>query len=415
MIICVPFGLMLSSYFVFLLNSRGAGMNHSSLVSPYFKTWFLPQGLPQPDAVYYGSNLLIRHAESLGGYLHSHNYTYESGSLEQQVTLVDFSNDADNEWIIEAQNENLKLDKTLQPVRNGDFVKLRHRTSGKLLRASSAKAPVSEQDYDHEVSCTGDHDYTGDSDETWRIRFERGNTPNEGILCPFTMYFSLENKGHDCKLLSHDLRLPDWGFGQQEVLCVDSASPSRSLFFVDRSNLYKERGAYLTYPKQWKLKRLWNLAKEYIQRQHKYDYYIKNRDAVNAVGVSDWFKVSPSTTGIKLIWYTPLCCLIIYALVQLKSWATWNPWATKIMLFAPETFLYLDNSLELSLGWFLHYYIFTWSKHENLKQEQYLPSYLLSLLLAGHTANFLWIHSNYSRTALALLVAGALALTFKFS
>lgn len=414
-VVFVPFAFLVSTYFLLISNSRGASLDHSSLVSPYFKSWFLPQPMPQPDVVYYGSSILIRHAQSLGGYLHSHNHTYETGSQEQQVTLFDFSNNGDNEWIIEPSDQNLNAEKQLEPVKNGAVIRLRHKSTGKLLRSSSAKAPVSEQDYDHEVSCTGDNDYKGDSDESWRLRFERGKTPHDGLLCPFTIYFSLENEGQSCKLLSHDQRLPDWGFGQQEVLCVDSASKERSLFFIDRSNLYKERGAYLTYPKQSKLKRLWNLSREYIKRQYKYDYYLKNKDFAEGVSAENWIWNSFDSVTVNFIWFIPLGCVAMYVMTEITRWITWNPWAAATPELESEKRCYLDSCLELSIGWFMHYQIFTWSKHQNLTLAQYLPSYLLSLLVAAHTANYVWRHSKLGRLALVLFALSAGALTFQWA
>ncbi|SCU99969.1 LAME_0G06700g1_1 [Lachancea meyersii CBS 8951] len=388
---------LLLSYFVFLSNSRGPSLDHSGLVSPYFENWFLPQPMPQPDVVYYGSKIVIRHAQSLGGYLHSHNYTYPGGSGEQQVSLFLHSNDGDNEWIVEPYSQDLEYEGKLEPVRNFALIKLRHKSTGKLLRASAAKPPISEQDHDHEVSCTGDVTYNGDSDESWRIRFERGMTVHDAFLCPYTVYFSLDNLGQSCKLLSHDLRLPDWGFGQQEVLCVDSADKERSLFFVDRSNLYRERGAYLPRPKDWIGKTLWKLTKEYVQRQYKYNYYLENKDLMSDIKMDNWLWSTADDTSTRFVWFTPLACLAIYLVVEMSGWVRWNPWAKPVSKIDPVKFLYLDNCGDLTVGWFMHYYIFTWCKHENLALAQYLPGYLLTLILAAYTANFFWQLSSASR------------------
>ncbi|SCV03869.1 LANO_0G06766g1_1 [Lachancea nothofagi CBS 11611] len=411
-VLLLPPITLLFSYFLFISNSRSATLDHASLVSPYFKSWFLPQPMPQPDVVYYGSSLLIRHAQSLGGYLHSHNHTYKGGSGEQQVSLFHYSNNADNEWTLEPYSDEMEYKTNPEPVRNGALVKMRHKSTGKLLRASSAKPPISEQDYDHEVSCTGDIDYRGDSDESWRIRFERGKTVHDDLLCPFTIYFSLENKGHNCKLLSHDLRMPDWGFEQQEVLCVDSADKERSLFFIDRSNLYKERGAYLTEPKHWIGKRLLLLSKEFVQVQFKYDYYLKNKDLVSEIKMENWLWSSADSAAVNFMWFTPLICLITYLIVQLSRWFRWNPWTDTTSELDPIKYLYLDNCLELAMGWFMHYYIFTWGEHDNFNLVQYLPSYLLSLLLAAHTANFFWRHNSVSRFLLIAFTAAAVILTY---
>ncbi|CEP64562.1 putative dolichyl-phosphate-mannose--protein mannosyltransferase LALA0_S12e01750g [Lachancea lanzarotensis] len=412
-IISLPLATFVLSYFVFLSNSRMPSLDHSSMVSPYFENWFLPQPMPQPDVVYYGSNILIRHAQSIGGYLHSHNYTYPAGSGGQQVSLFLHSNDGDNEWIVEPYSEDLAYREQLEPVRNGALIKLRHKNTGKLLRASSAKPPISEQDYDSEVSCTGDWEYKGDADESWRIRFERGKPAHHDLLCPYTILFSLENKGHECKLLSHDLRLPEWGFGQQEVLCVDPADKARSLFFVDRSNLYKERGAYLPRPTDWIGTKLWKVTTEYVQLQYKFDYYLKNNDLISDIKMDSWLW-SPKGSHIssKLMWFAPLACLTIYLIVEIARWARWNPWADPATELDTVKFLYLDVCCELAIGWFMHYHVFTWCEHENLDPAQYLPSYLLSMVLAAATANFFWQHSKTSRVVLIVYASSVVIATY---
>ncbi|SCV02836.1 LAMI_0H03378g1_1 [Lachancea mirantina] len=404
-LIGIPAAILLTSYGTFLEHSSLRTSEYSTYMSPYFKSQLLPEELPQPNAVYYGSRVLIRHSESLGGYLHSHNYTYQSGSHEQQVTLFDQANDSDNEWIIEPQSKELDFKKEPVIVKNNDFILLRHRVTGKLLRASSAKPPVSEQDYDSEVSCTGDQNYTGDSDEMWRLKFIRGTSKFVDVLSPNLIEFQLANKGQGCTLIGHDLRLPDWGFEQQEVLCLDSADLGKSLFYIERSNLYLERGAYMTFPKLSVWKRLTKMANEYVAKQVKYDYYVRHRKQEGDIPVESWLLHGFDSTIKNILFVLPLVSTIMFLAMEFRAWITWNPWAPTATTETSLNHIYKDHTLEALAGWMVHYYAFLHCKHRDLRFVQYLPCYLLSLFSTAQTLNLLWVYSTKSKVFLTIMTA----------
>ena len=193
-LVLVPAIVFLLSYYAHISTLTQDLTDFSTFMSPYYKHTLENNPLNKivpPGRVYYGSTITIRHKDSLGGYLHSHELNYQSGSHEQQVTLYDFP-DNNNEWIVEHKKENKDVSSKAVAVKNGENIRLRHRLTGKLLRASGAKPPVSEQDYDREVSCTGDANYTGQSDELWKIRFS--GRLLEGLV-PLDTTFQLTNQG----------------------------------------------------------------------------------------------------------------------------------------------------------------------------------------------------------------------------
>ncbi|KAH3676304.1 hypothetical protein WICMUC_002100 [Wickerhamomyces mucosus] len=177
-----------------------------------------------PKYVTFGSTVTIRHEESLGGFLHSHDYDYESGSRNQQVTAFDYK-DINNEWVIEP-NGPLSEDDDLR-VKSFQQVKLRHKTTGKLLRVTDFKPPVSEQEYNFEVSCYGNSTFDGDEHDIFSIEFDGD------YLKSMDTKFKLFNFKKSCTLLSHDFKLPEWGFGQQEVICITTPTFSRTLFRIE--------------------------------------------------------------------------------------------------------------------------------------------------------------------------------------
>ncbi|AGO09941.1 AaceriAAL050Wp [[Ashbya] aceris (nom. inval.)] len=383
----VPLGIILFGY-----HSHLQAPSYRSRDSAYMPTMFKAQlegyQVVQPASVYYGSEVVIRHSNSLGGYLHSHELAYPGGSEEQQITLADFE-DANNQWTVEpVYNEAMDdIISSAQPVRNGDLIKLRHVQTGKLLRASAAKPPVSQQDYDQEVSCTGDSGYSGDSDETWRIDINDAEHHEE--LKPVLHHFSLVNKGQSCTILSHDVRLPEWGLSQQEVICLSSPVHKYSLFYVDSSQLMHNET--MTLPKLSFLVKFWT----YVQAQHKYDYFVKNSNTEGDVPYLRWLLYISENKLQNYIWAAGLVSVIWWLLLCTYRCFTWNPWDPAVA-FEPTTLrsaLYRDNSFEYVTGWFIHYIVFSQCSHGNLQIVQYLPGLLFTTLQIANTFQTLseWI------------------------
>lgn len=134
---------------VIFVTSNTLMVTHWTEDSPEFSTYmssnfksFLRGPIEQPVGLNYGSVVTLRHLESLGGYLHSHNYTFETGSLGQQVTLTQHENDPNTEWIVEYKFPDEDKVMINKKIHDGDEIRLRHCGTGKLLRASHAKPPV---------------------------------------------------------------------------------------------------------------------------------------------------------------------------------------------------------------------------------------------------------------------------------
>lgn len=410
-LVLVPTIIFLLSYYAHISTLTQDLTDFSTFMSPYYKHTLENNPLNEivpPGRVYYGSTITIRHKDSLGGYLHSHELNYQSGSHEQQVTLYDFP-DNNNEWIVEHKNENKDVSSKAVAVKNGENIRLRHRLTGKLLRASGAKPPVSEQDYDREVSCTGDANYTGQSDELWKIRFS--GRLLEGLV-PLDTTFQLTNQGQGCTLLSHDLRLPEWALFQQEVLCLDPPTKERTLFYVESSNRYSEDHHYIFVEDNSVVKFL-KLLKEYLYKQFKYDYYIKNYKAEGDVGVGKWPWYISGDYLDTVIWFSAVFSILAYLLLQTIRLITWNPWNVADVESPLSYLLYIDNGLEFSVGWLLHYYIFFSSRHSRLFLFQYLPSLLLGLCHVATSAQAAWCQNNLTRYALVVSAVTIFGFSFK--
>ncbi|KAG0190619.1 hypothetical protein DFQ28_001789 [Apophysomyces sp. BC1034] len=198
-----------------------------------------------PLDVAYGSRVSIRHSATNGGYLHSHLAVYEGGSQQQQVTLYPFRDD-NNWWTIQKMNSTLEEtnegdilgsdNKTwLQWVRNGDIVRLEHvMTSPRKLHSHDMKAPVSEAEHHKEVSAYGFPGFEGDANDYWRVEIEQ-DEPTEARerLQTLRSRFRLVHLMQQCALFSHDVHLPEWGFGQQEVTCIQMGKKPKTLWMIE--------------------------------------------------------------------------------------------------------------------------------------------------------------------------------------
>ncbi|ORZ00978.1 glycosyltransferase family 39 protein [Syncephalastrum racemosum] len=193
--------------------------------------------------VMYGSQVWIRHVTTRGGYLHSHPHDYKTGSQQQQITLYPYKDD-NNWWIIEKEKSTEHGIDKLEPLRDGDIIRLRHRASGKRLHSHDHKPPVSDDyDYHKEVSAYGYIQLDDDPNDLWRVQVisdDSGDDDTEDEqpkrVKAMGSKFRLLHPKMNCALFSHDIKLPkDWGFGQQEVTCIQNGKLPKTLWYIENT------------------------------------------------------------------------------------------------------------------------------------------------------------------------------------
>lgn len=417
-VLIIPGSIFIISYSNLLSNFETDTPQFSKYMNTYFKSYLRgPQ--VQPSRLYYGSTITLRHLDSMVGYLASHDISYPSDVDEQLVALSFEEFAADNEWLIEHPTLNLNFSEVyhadqLIPVEFGQSIKLRHKSTGKLLRASTAKPPISEQDYDFQISCTKDSNYEGGMDERWdvllikdEINNDKKDNADDKYIKPLQSEIRFYNNGQRCGLLGHDLRLPEWGRFEQEVLCMEYPVIPRTTFLIDSVQLPVDfqvpmieyyigkisSSAELNHTLSWS--QLFYLFKEYISKQYKYNYYIKY--GKNKVTFEDAFAVekwpitldTDSPVWFNFAWYGSLLSMIIFMCVQCKRMISWNPWTTAEPSFSIKWEVYNEFGWECIVGWFLHFYIFTMSPHFNLGKKLYFQSFFFSVLCLLESLDFL--------------------------
>ncbi|QHS72499.1 putative dolichyl-phosphate-mannose--protein mannosyltransferase [Saccharomyces paradoxus] len=417
-VLVVPGSIFIISYSNLLTNFKTDTPQFSKYMSTFFKSYLRGPQL-QPSRLYYGSTITLRHLDSMVGYLASHDISYPSDADEQLVTLSFEEFNVDNEWVVEHPTLNLNFSEVhhadqLTPVEFGQDIKLRHKSTGKLLRASTAKPPISEQDYDFQISCTKDSDYEGGMDETWDVLLikdetnnDKKNNADDKYVKPLRSEMRFYNNGQRCGLLSHDLRLPEWGRFEQEVLCMENPVTPRTTFVIDSVQLPVDfqvpmmeyymseinSSAEVNHTLSWS--QLFHLLGEYIFKQYKYNYYIKY--GKNKVSFEDAFAVekwpitldAESPVWFNFAWYGSILSMFIFLCVQCKRMICWNPWSTAEASFSIHWDIYNEFGWKCIIGWFLHFYIFTMSPHFNLGKTLYFQSFFFSVLCLLESLDFL--------------------------
>ncbi|CEP16196.1 hypothetical protein [Parasitella parasitica] len=236
----IPLAVYLAAFYAHfaLLSKPGPGDSFMEIETQNELRGLAPVDTPVPVA--YGSLITMRHRATTGGYLHSHAANYAEGSGQQQVTLYPYK-DENNWWrILKAQEDDVvdKLDllgsdnaTSLEYVRHGDLVRLEHvATAPRKLHSHNVPAPVTDTDYHFEVSGYGFENYTGDSNDFWHVQIDTGK-----YLEARRSLFRLEHINQDCHLYSTVERLPDWGFGQQEVSCIQEGLKAKTMWMIDET------------------------------------------------------------------------------------------------------------------------------------------------------------------------------------
>lgn len=237
-----------------LLPKNGTG---SGGVSPQFQAGFEDSDKLRNTAVdvTYGSTITLKH-HRLDMYLHSHKYTYKTGTKQQQVTMYGFTGDFNNKWVIETIGTNYdgKFDHKFRPIKDGDSVKLYHKPTKKYLRASDVRPPNSEHDYSNEVSCHGNRTDTAEINYEWKVKII-GKKPHSENQLPLRKLratesvFQLVHKGTNCVLMGHGTHLPEWAFHQNQVLCVNDPTIANTLWYIEENNHILIDNDNATYPR----------------------------------------------------------------------------------------------------------------------------------------------------------------------
>jgi len=222
----------------------------ADFLSPEFQASFKDSNTePTFYDVAYNSRIYIRHVNTDGGFLHSHEHNYPNGSKQQQITLYSYG-DSNSEWLVLPVRDD-ENNKNGQSIKNGDTIRLQHVLTGKRLHSHKISAPVTEDEDQNEVSGYGGSGILDPNDD-WVIEIYNGrNKESSNYVKTYETTFRLRHKETGCYLFSHPVQLPEWGFEQQEVTCGFNVLKANTLWRIEKNmnDSFNEKSNKMIKPK----------------------------------------------------------------------------------------------------------------------------------------------------------------------
>lgn len=363
-----------------------------------------------PADVVFGSRVALRHHNTQGGYLHSHAHMYPEGSNQQQITLYPHK-DENNVWILE--NQTLPLDSNgveltagpnswddISPSHIGDgaLIKLYHITTHRRLHSHDVRPPVTEADWQNEVSAYGYEGFEGDANDLFRVEIIKSmsdGTEAQRRLRTIQTKFKLVHIMTGCVLFSHKVKLPDWGFEQQEVTCAKGATLPNSIWYVE-SNEHRMLGAdaeKVNYRnpgflgKFWELQRVMWATNAGLVESHAWDSRPPSWPTLLR-GINFWGKDHRQIylIGNPLIWWSSTIAVATYLLVKGISVLRWQRGYKD---YHSVTFKRFDYEIGTTvLGWAFHYFPFFLMARQ-LFLHHYFPALYFAIMAMSQIFDFI--------------------------
>ncbi|KAH3668578.1 hypothetical protein OGAPHI_002332 [Ogataea philodendri] len=247
LLLVIPVSIYLSIYAVYLhiLPHTGPGY---SLVSPHFQNALDPIP-PYVADISYGSTVSLR-SYFTGKYLHSEASDYPK-SGNQRVTASPTDTEG-NLWFVEQRIKarNGELVRKAKQIETGRQIRFFHNATERYLYINTdGKPPLSETDYNKEVSTFGNSSWEG---ENW-INFELRPASRYSTSAASKRFraiesvFQIYNVRNKCFLMATENALPSWAQGHDEVICIEKPIFERSLWYFVKNEHPKLEGSPVEY------------------------------------------------------------------------------------------------------------------------------------------------------------------------
>lgn len=395
----IPTIIYLISFYIhfIVLDKEGEG---AAFMSSAFRTDFKDTTVPRVTTADVGvsSIITLKHLNTHGGYLHSHDHLYEGGSSQQQVTLYPHL-DENNKWAIELYNETSEPFEFI-PITDGTKIRLNHIVTNRRLHSHDIRPAVSEIEWQNEASCYGFEGFEGDPNDDFIVEIVKDlSVPGEAQkrLRAIDTVFRLRHAMTGCYLWSHETKLPKWGFEQQEVTCATQGIKPLSYWYIeDNVNIYlppdAEKVGYRPlsfFQKFIELhKKMWHvnngLTATHYYESRPLDWLLLNR------GISYW-SAAPHhiyLLGNPVVWW-PASFLFLgfatYLLVLIFQYQL--GYEIKV---SDTTFNFTYNVFSFLLGWGLHLAPF-FLMDRQLFLHHYFPALYFAILALGHCFQLLYV------------------------
>ncbi|POS87721.1 glycosyltransferase family 39 protein [Erysiphe pulchra] len=399
--------MMFAIHFVCLVNPG----NGDGFMSSEFQSTLNSKSMRDvPIDVAFGSQLTIRHYNTQGGYLHSHNLMYPTGSKQQQITLYPHK-DENNVWLLENMTQPLDnkgkpingshaWDSIMPPVyiKNGDIIKLLHLQTGRRLHSHDIRPPVTEVDWQNEVSAYGYKGFEGDANDYFRVEIIKKLSKGEEAkarLRTIHSKFRLIHVMTGCALFSHKVKLPDWASEQQEVTCAKGGTLPNSIWYIEQNNHpqlgdavekvnYRKPGFF---GKFWEVQKvMWNtnagLVESHTWESRPPSWPILQR------GINFWGKNNRQIylIGNPIIWWSSSFAILMYVIIKGFAVLRWQRGYNDYDFVVFKRFDYEVGTTVL--GWAFHYFPF-YLMQRQLFLHHYFPALYFAILAFCQTFDFI--------------------------
>ncbi|GAA5992376.1 hypothetical protein JCM11641_002142 [Rhodosporidiobolus odoratus] len=399
-----------------ILDNSGEG---DGFMSSEFQHTLKGHGMEDTFAdVMVGSSITLRHLHTQGGYLHSHPSTYPGGSKQQQITLYPHRDD-NNLWLVLNSTKNPDIPDPQQhapptPITDHQTILFHHPSTHKKLHSHDIRPPVSEVDYQNEVSAYGFEGFDGDANDHWVIEFDHAESQGrqaKKTLQTLRTRFRLRHLLTGCYLFSHKVKLPDWGFEQQEVTCNKNPSHENSIWYVETNThpMLPSTSPKLNYRRPGFLSKFFELqavmwqTNQGLTDRHAYDSR-PHSWPVLLRGINFWVKDHRQIylIGNPFVWALSTLSVVAYVaargLLILRAQRGYKDFAHSQVVFYDRVCTFLVT------GWFLHYFPF-FLMGRQLFLHHYFPALYFALLL---TATAFDLGTSFLRPRVRLQVVTAL-------
>ncbi|CAG8548855.1 10266_t:CDS:10, partial [Gigaspora margarita] len=328
-LIIIPIALYLSFFvlhFAILPNS-GTG---DGFMSSEFQQTLRGHGMQDmPLDIAFGSSVSIKHVNTQGGYLHSHLHNYPTGSKQQQITLYPHKDD-NNLWIIQNETDPEVPFSETDPIwiHHNDVIRLNHAITKRRMHSHDVRAPVTDADYQNEVSAYGYDGFPGDANDFWRVEitdYDKSDPESRERLRTLHTKFRLYHVITGCYLYSHKVKLPDWGFEQQEVTCVKNGHYPNTIWYIESNSHPKlpDDAEKVNYRKPGFLKKFLELNKVMwttnsgLTDSHPYDSRPLSWILLTR-GINFWSKEHRQIylLGNPLVWWSSAFAILIFIIAK---------------------------------------------------------------------------------------------------
>lgn len=421
---------MFQIHFMCLVNP-GEG---DGFMSSEFQATLNSKGMQDTAAdVLMGSRVSIRHVNTQGGYLHSHPLMYPTGSKQQQITLYPHK-DENNIWFLENQTQPLDAngepingtyawDNLPEPhyIKNGDVLRLYHMPTHRRLHSHDVRPPVTEADWQNEVSAYGYEGFDGDANDFFRVEIVKKQSKSgvaQDRLRTIETKFRLVHVMTGCVLFSHKVKLPDWASEQQEVTCARGGSLPNSVWYIE-SNEHPMLGPdaeKVNYVRPGFLGKFWELQKVMwktnagLVESHAWDSRPESWPILRR-GINFWGKDHRQIylIGNPVVWWTATAAIVIYVLFKgiavLRWQRSYNDYSNTI-------FKRFDYEIGSSvLGWALHYFPFFLMQRQ-LFLHHYFPALYFGVMACCQMFDFLTARLPVFGVSQKPIINRASAITF---